>query len=321
VPYNLPVSRRRRQLRRQAARYAALALVGVLGLVGFGLLVWRVPPLWYADVPDLSQRAADEASTRTGFIAGLVGLAALGNLAMVSRTYRLTQQGQITDRYTKAVEQLGGDKLDVCLGGIYALERIAVDSKRDHPTIVEVLSTFVRERTNLPWAENRTTSQGKPAADVQAAVTVLGRLPHRKGVSRGDLQGALLMGAQLLRANLSGVLFFNADLSGAALLHADLSGAAFMDTNLSDALLSKADLSNTHLFDTDLSRANLRDADLSAAWFHDTDLFGAELQGANLSRAKGLTQEQLNMAKGDKMTKLPKGLQRPTAWLAARDPL
>jgi hypothetical protein len=63
----------------------------------------------------------------------------LGSLAITTRTYRLTQQGQITDRYSKAVEQLGDDKLDVRLGGIYALERIAIDSRRDHPTIVAVL--------------------------------------------------------------------------------------------------------------------------------------------------------------------------------------
>ena len=45
--------------------------------------------------------------------------------------YRLTEQGHITDRNTKAIEQLGSDKLDVHLGGIHGLERIAVDSKRD----------------------------------------------------------------------------------------------------------------------------------------------------------------------------------------------
>jgi len=44
------------------------------------------------------------------------------------RTHELTEQGQITDRYTKAVEQLGSDKLDVRIGGIYALERVAWDS-------------------------------------------------------------------------------------------------------------------------------------------------------------------------------------------------
>ena len=33
------------------------------------------------------------------------------------------------------------------LGGIYALKRIA-DSQRDHPTVVEVLSAFVREHSH-----------------------------------------------------------------------------------------------------------------------------------------------------------------------------
>jgi hypothetical protein len=30
----------------------------------------------------------------------------------------LTEQGQVTDRYTKAIEQLGSDKLDGRIGGI-----------------------------------------------------------------------------------------------------------------------------------------------------------------------------------------------------------
>ena len=49
------------------------------------------------------------------------------------RTHELTEQGQVTDRYTKAIEQLGSDKLDVRIGGIYALERIARDSARTTP--------------------------------------------------------------------------------------------------------------------------------------------------------------------------------------------
>lgn len=61
------------------------------------------------------------------------------------RTFELAEQGHVTDRYTKAIEQLGSDKLDVCIGGIYALERIASDSARDHPVVIEVLTTFIRE--------------------------------------------------------------------------------------------------------------------------------------------------------------------------------
>ncbi|MYT81269.1 hypothetical protein YW3DRAFT_07423, partial [Streptomyces sp. MnatMP-M77] len=43
----------------------------------------------------------------------------------------LAKEGQITDRYTAAVGNLGEDKMDVRLGGIYALQRIMQDSRRD----------------------------------------------------------------------------------------------------------------------------------------------------------------------------------------------
>src|SRR5215469_6153596 len=72
--------------------------------------------------------------------------------ALTLRTVELTEQGQVTDRYTKAIEQLGPDKgLDVRIGGIYALERVARDSPRDHPTVMEVLAAFVREHSQERW--------------------------------------------------------------------------------------------------------------------------------------------------------------------------
>ena len=67
------------------------------------------------------------------------------NFTLSRRTFELTEQGQVTDRYTKAIEQLGSDKLAVRIGGIYALERIARDSARDHPAVMEVLTAFIRE--------------------------------------------------------------------------------------------------------------------------------------------------------------------------------
>ncbi|MGW6755349.1 hypothetical protein [Streptomyces sp. NPDC055006] len=51
----------------------------------------------------------------------------------------LSKEGQITDRYTAAVANLGEDKMDVRLGGIYALQRIMQDSPRDQSTIANVL--------------------------------------------------------------------------------------------------------------------------------------------------------------------------------------
>ena len=81
-------------------------------------------------MPEPKGRASVEATTRTGLIAGLAGLAVLGSLALTTRTYRLTEQRQLTGRYTKAIAQLGDDKLDIRLGGIYAL-----DPRAPHRTV------------------------------------------------------------------------------------------------------------------------------------------------------------------------------------------
>ena len=95
----------------------ALAVLAALAAL---TLIWKLPSLLYRDVSNASPDARLQAASsfRTALVAGL---AALGSLAMATRTYRLTQQGQITDRYTKAIEQLGSEKADVRLGGIYSL--------------------------------------------------------------------------------------------------------------------------------------------------------------------------------------------------------
>jgi hypothetical protein len=51
------------------------------------------------------------------------------------------------------VEQLGSDKLEVRLGGIYSLERISKESPDDYCTVMENLAAFVRERSRRNEAE------------------------------------------------------------------------------------------------------------------------------------------------------------------------
>jgi uncharacterized protein YjbI with pentapeptide repeats len=269
-----------------------LWLLGALGAIVIGVvavwLIWKVPPALYSYLPDPKDRANAEASTRTGIIAGLAGLAALGSLTVTARTYRLSLQGQLTDRYTKAVAQLGDDKLDIRLGGIYALERLAVDSKRDHPTVVEVLSAYVRERTRSRAAPRvrppgrrtayplKLTTKLEPlAVDIQAALTVLGRLPTRPRVNRADLSDANLTKADLRNLTLTG-----ANLSGAQLV-----GAALSNTNLTGANLRGADLTEAHLYKATLTKADLFEADLTKAYFWEADLTEAYLYNATLTEA------------------------------------
>jgi hypothetical protein len=69
----------------------------------------------------------------------------------ISDSQRIATDGQITDRFKNAVDQLGatsgnGQKvIEIRLGGIYSLERIARDSASDRNSIVEILSAYVRQ--------------------------------------------------------------------------------------------------------------------------------------------------------------------------------
>jgi hypothetical protein len=75
--------------------------------------------------------------------------AALENAEAALKNAKAAEDKQITERFTKAVEQLASQEITVRLGGIYALERIANNSEDDHWTIMEVLTAFVREPPSL----------------------------------------------------------------------------------------------------------------------------------------------------------------------------
>ncbi|MCX4657606.1 pentapeptide repeat-containing protein [Streptomyces microflavus] len=226
----------------------------------------------------------------------------------------LAKEGQITDRYTAAVGNLGEDKIDVRLGGIYALERIMQDSRRDQPTIANVLATYIRTHTTKPPAEG----QGIPA-DVQAALTVLTtRDTSRDGAFLLDLHGAKLPNIPLTATGISAAALHkanlrNTDLSGANLRDVDLHGADLRNTNLNGANLRGANLRNTDLSGAILSGAYLRDTYLGDALLYGAYLLGANLSGANLSgadlrgadlRDTDLTKQQVDSAVTDSTTRL-----------------
>lgn len=78
--------------------------------------------------------------------------------------------------------------------------------------------------------------------------------------------------------------------------------------------LRKKDLKGENLSGAYLIAANLRGVDLSFTDLIGADLRDADLSGANLSKSIYLTQAQINTAKGDMNTKLPKNIARPEGW-------
>jgi hypothetical protein len=156
---------------------------------------------------ELPQRAAHLQAARETARSQLLtlgaGLFAASALWFTGRNFVLSRESQVTDHYTKAIEQLGSDKIDVRIGGIYALERVARDSVRDHPTVIEVLSAFIREHSREMWPPAASDSErGKQStrADVQAAATVIGRR-----VVKRDIRPVDLTGVNLPRVILTGV--------------------------------------------------------------------------------------------------------------------
>lgn len=267
-------------------------------------------------------------------------------LHMSFEELKLVRQGQISDRFTRAVEQLGDYNLDVRLGGIYALGRIAHDSKRDQRTVTEVLAAFVRGhsplRTQDPDLDDHPPHQlaaeplSQRAPDVQAVLRVLGGLPRDRdsavidisasNLSRADFGGAdfsraRLMDTNLIKADLSGVrlvgaCFDDAHLGVADLTLARLAGAYFGGAKLINALLVRADLTGAYLNNADLTDAYLNDANLNdavlSAGLYGTHLDGAQLQGADLAGAV-IEGAHLAGARANASTKWPNGFDPDAA--------
>ncbi|MBX3509203.1 MAG: pentapeptide repeat-containing protein [Parvibaculum sp.] len=237
--------------------------------------------------------------------AGLYGLllagrrtAALDRQAQIAHDHRvLSEQAQITERFTKAVEQLGHSEVAVRLGAIYALERIAKDSERDFVTIMETLAAFVRERApcSTPLSleddemeELQDDGMARLKIDIAAAISVLARSiplnsPIRVGpiTERVDLRNADLRGLDMPGALLAGFRFDGSDLSFAVLT----------DANLDEASLARARCIGINLGSVKANRAIFRGALLVGASLDGVKSKGASfantnLRGATMSLAK-----------------------------------
>jgi uncharacterized protein YjbI with pentapeptide repeats len=100
-----------------------------------------------------------------------------------------------------------------------------------------------------------------------------------------------------------------ADLTNTCVKEHDLHGADFTGANASLMCMSFANFTGVSFRDTDLSGANVAGAKMDGA-----DMTGAKTSitsflGTDLRHVKGLTQAQLDVACGNRATKLPPGLK------------
>ena len=217
-------------LRGEQSGSEAMRNVGLIvaGSVAFPLAIWR------AQVAD-RQASAAQRQTATA------------------------QQGLLNERFQKGADMLGSYNLSVRLGGIYALQSLALEyPEQYYVQCMRLLCAFVRNpaKHEVTEGDREVDDQlglwkPKLRQDVQAIMDMMRSrnethiaLEKQKEFTL-DLSDADLSDSFLYRVNLTRSELTRANLSGTYLKYANLSGASLSGANLSNARLAGADLSGT----------------------------------------------------------------------------
>ncbi len=223
--------------------------------------------------------------------------------------------------------------LEVRLGAIYALERIAQDSERDHVQIMEILCAYVRENSgredlNLPigeptpyqWVHWASPNLQTSRLDVDAALTVVGRRSEarkqheRERGYRPEFEEVTLHAKVIRRADLTGADFFSAQMQGIMIGHMKLNGARFRLAQLQAATFISTEFKGTDFTNAKLDGAFIRGSEMDAETkFEGASLEGVALHRVDLTKVKQVA-EHLEVTFGDGSVTLPEGCDRPTHW-------
>ena len=265
VPNNSSISEKERITLEDKARGTLIQVIGGLFFFVTAYLTWKNSEISHKQLIVTQEKLESDKET-------------------ADRNLKLADSKQITERFSKAVEQLGNEgSITVRLGGIYSLERIARNSQEDHWTIMEILTAFVRENSNI----NR-EPDSKILQDIQAALTVIGRRNTendpknvRINLSRANLNGAKFSEAKLDKAN-----FSSANLTKDRFYEVSLTQAIFHDSNLTEARFDESNLTEAGFSRANLTKAIFSEANLTKAYFFNVNFTGANFFGVNLIEAK-----------------------------------
>ena len=232
-----------------------------------------------------------------------------------------TKDGKFAERYSKAIELLGkrnGDKIDAVsfIGGVYALERLAHESPKDHWTIMELLVTLARQQIE-PLRANKGVERSI-SREVQAIFNVLGRRnveydSFAEGISEHAVkehvlyfQDLIIQGASFRSLCFPKGWFINTEFHGCDFRGAQLQGAMFQraafhnyclfgdQVNQAPTFCTGADFmgakfENAHLNNTDFSHCMMMGVQFGPRAVHNqmapVDPYSVDLTGVNFSGA------------------------------------
>ena len=235
-----------------AAGAITVAVVLVLGLFfapDWGVLVdHRLTGAARATAEDAVRSRALGVATVIG--AAIAGALAWGRLDLSRQENRRSESLLATDRYTRAIEQLGSADAAVRLGALYALEALTHNSPADRVTIAEVICAYVRHHTfrrehgsskpaatpssSDASADIAATSTTEPlrtdgrAVDYRAAIAIALRFPASWRLPTRDLRGIVAVDLDVVGCELGAVDFRGSHFLGKTWFY----GATFRETAL-----------------------------------------------------------------------------------------
>ena len=243
------------------------------------------------------------------FVGGSIALSFAGwRTVSASRQADTAESGQVTERFTKAVEQLaartpsGEPNYTLRMGGIYALGRIAKDSPSDAQTVFDVLSSYVQTEAPRtpppegPYPEPEWDELGKPplrqdlAAVMAVCRTVTPLVEVKVDFSGADLTQADLSGARLHQGRFIRTTLIEATLNGTSFAQAQfdyafLSSASGDNCDFSDACLYRAVIRESRFHSGNFLSADLCMVDACESEFWDADFIGTKLHNAGFNGA------------------------------------
>lgn len=310
----------------------------IIGSIILGLIWWFLPMLavcQFGSEITLSEMATLENQYRVTLTQAFGGIAILygvylswkriniaeDDLKATQKSLEISKQGQITERFTRAIDQLGRKELEIRLGGIYALEKIASESEEYYSPVIEILTAYIRKNSGVnpqikekslicepasidfqvnENANREATNARKLPLDIQAILTVIGR--RQKYFSNGEsnrlnLREVCLIGANFKGFHLEGACFRGSDLHGATFTDAHLEGANFAGSNLEWAKFREAHLEDATFTVASLKHAYFRQAHLERSKYFGASLENADFTYANLDGASNLDTDILSKVK------------------------
>jgi hypothetical protein len=220
---------------------------------------------------------------------------AIAQVELAKAQVRLAEEGQVAERFSRAVDQLGATNsrgesaVDVRTGALFSLMQVALRSDGYTEPVFRVASAYVRNNFEKPskLAAHGCRARFDLGADVQIALSSV--LPavgqkQRKLSQQKQLTG--LRGAELKGLAIDEVVLRNLDLTGIRFSRASLNGADFSDSKLLRAQFQRACLKAANFRNADLRGARFDGANLQGANFEDAKLNKADLEHAGLSQAQ-----------------------------------